>query len=87
MVMRPLVTLYTCFCEFEDGQWSFCCDLTDFDGACDSYIEARDQGAAAGVWSLNLTTNEMRDVTADAEKRIAQWLLATRRDLPEWMDR
>lgn len=49
--MRPLVTLYTCFCEFEDGQWSFCCDLTDFDAACDSYIEARDGGAAAGVWS------------------------------------
>lgn len=84
----PNNPLFVCFCDFTGhvagAGWSFKGDLTDFDGAVDQFIEAREDGQDACVKELNLATNEMRDVTAHALDRAHHFWRCNHVDAPEW---
>ena len=58
-----------------------------FDNACDMYCDFRDNndGIEARVFQMDFADGKLVDVTADANKRIAQWLNQSHRDLPEWL--
>lgn len=66
------------------------CDPTDFDGACDAYAEARNEGKEAVVFRYDPPVGSkcgaMIDVTADAHQRIASRLRQRQyQDFPDWL--
>jgi hypothetical protein len=61
-------------------------DMTpDFDEACDRFVDARCEGRAAAVLEISLTDGTAKDVTEAATARVAQWLVDSKRPLPQWM--
>jgi|OM-RGC.v1.032116957 hypothetical protein len=87
MIPTHYVTLTECdrFGTYHKGDL-----VLNFDDACDQYVEAREDGQPAAVFRVDPPRGNAAgmyiDVTADAERRIAQWHNARRQELPEWLE-
>ena len=58
-----------------------------FDDVCNVYCDFRgkNDGADARVFRMDFVGEMLTDATADANKRIAQWLSERHDDLPDWL--